>query len=324
MRLLQQDARTRAVRAGIGLRAFGAAAVAALVAACADRTAPVAPLPAAPLSASAVAQVQTTPALTWLAPLGAGSSTPATFDAQAAPVVEVCAWTGSACSGGLVARFSTAPTGTDLPLTVNAAAGAYEANWNLMDTRFTTRRTYRIRVLQGTTERGAMSVDVVRGRWALTRSDGALVPLMAASALPIRFGVSAQPPATVVRQVIDAGGGTVEMPGAGGILLPSGGVTAPTPVTVERELSPVFDAVVGPEGSQLGVRNVGAQRLRVSMPVQPSGAVGLYFAEADAVTAGHVPVVLVRVRHGVPDADAYDGRCGCAPLPAPTAPATRS
>jgi hypothetical protein len=152
-----------------------------LLGACADQT-PSAPttLPpgrAANAHIASIAAVQAGSVFTWLAPLGTGTADPATFDAQANPVVEVCAWTGSACSGGLVARFSTAPTGTDLPLTVNAAAGAYEASWNLLDARFVTRRTYRARVLQGAAELGAVSVDVVRGRWALTGVDGTRAPL---------------------------------------------------------------------------------------------------------------------------------------------------
>jgi hypothetical protein len=106
-----------------------------------------------------------------------------------APVVEVCAWTGTTCAAAPIARFTTAPRGTDLPLTVNAAAGTYEAGWNLNNAAFTTRRTYRVRVLQGATELGAVSVDVVRGRWAVSRTDGTLAPLLSASALPVRFTI---------------------------------------------------------------------------------------------------------------------------------------
>jgi hypothetical protein len=71
---------------------------------------------------------------------------------------------------------------------VNAAAGRYEASWSLLDASFVTRRTYRIRALAGGAELGAVSVDVVRGRWALTQA-GATAPLQSASALPIQFRV---------------------------------------------------------------------------------------------------------------------------------------
>jgi hypothetical protein len=67
----------------------------------------------------------------------------------------------------------------------------YEATWSLLESSFGTRRTYRIRVTRAAVEIGARSVDVVRGRWALTRDDGTLAPLQWATHLPIRFGVGA-------------------------------------------------------------------------------------------------------------------------------------
>ena len=36
----------------------------------------------------------------------------------AAPVVEICAWTGTACAAAPIARFATAPAGTELTITV--------------------------------------------------------------------------------------------------------------------------------------------------------------------------------------------------------------
>ena len=144
------------------------------------------------------------PVLTWLAPLGTGTADSATFDGTAAPVVEVCVWTGAACDGAPVARFTTAPAGGELPLTANAATGRYEAAWSLADARLTTRRTYRVRVLRGAAELGTLSVDVVRGRWALTRTDGTLAPLQAASALPIRFHLAFGPLApTEIAGILD-------------------------------------------------------------------------------------------------------------------------
>jgi hypothetical protein len=163
------------------------------------------PVISAPGPAAQVAQAL--PALTWLAPLGAGAAVPATFDATAAPVVEICALTGTACATSQpVARFATVPAAGSQPLTVNATAGRYEAAWNLLDARFTTRATYRIRVLQGGTVLGALSVDVVRGRWALTRSDGTLAPLTAATALPIQFHLAraGAPVIPATTKVLDA------------------------------------------------------------------------------------------------------------------------
>jgi subtilisin family serine protease len=166
-------------------------ALVALGAACADgvSTAPTTPgsRPAPNVAAAAA------PALTWLAPLGAGRADPATFDATATLAVEIYAWAGDRCTERCtdppVARFTTAPAVPEQLIVARAAEGMYEAGWNLMDARFVTRRTYRIRVLQGATELGAVSVDVVRGRWALTRADGTLAPLVSATSLPIRFHV---------------------------------------------------------------------------------------------------------------------------------------
>lgn len=155
-------------------------------------------LRAAPLAAGALA----TPTVQWLAPLGAGTGDPATFASVPSLAVEVCPWSGGACSGPAVARFTPAPAGTEQRLTTNAAVGRYEAAWNLLDARFTTRRTYRIRVLDGAAELGAISVDVVRGRWALTRGDGTLAPLASASALPVQFALQAPPAPKPVAVVV--------------------------------------------------------------------------------------------------------------------------
>lgn len=137
---------------------------------------------------------------TWLSPLGSASADPQGFNSTVSPTVEICAWSGTACSGAPIARFSIQPSVGDLPLTVNASVGAYEASWNLLQATFVTRKTYRIRVLKGTVELGRVSVDVVRGRWALTRSDGTLAPLVAADVLPIRFAISAAP--TLTKNVV--------------------------------------------------------------------------------------------------------------------------
>jgi hypothetical protein len=174
----------------VRLAMMGSAA-AALIGACADPVTTAAPNTVRPARAAIAAASS----VTWLAPLGTGTADPSTLDAAAAPEVEICAWTGTACSAAPLARFATGAVSPMLPLTVNAAAGRYEASWDLNNASFTTRRTYRVRVLQGATELGAVSVDVIRGRWALTRADGTLAPLAAASALPIHFSVTAATPA---------------------------------------------------------------------------------------------------------------------------------
>lgn len=183
--------RRKASMRGLLTRHGGALSVttALLLSACSDTgTTPASPLSS--LRAVANNTPVATPGFAWLAPLGTTAANPVTFDAAAAPTVEVCAWSANACVGAPVARFSTTPVSPVLPLTVNTTVGQYQADWSLMSTAFTSRRTYRIRTLQAGVEIGAVSVDVVRGRWALTRTDGTLAPLVSASALPIRFAIA--------------------------------------------------------------------------------------------------------------------------------------
>jgi hypothetical protein len=168
------------------------------------------------------------PTFAWFAPLGTGVADPSTFADDAAPTVEICPWNGTACSGAVIARFGTVPGPGIGALTVDAAAGEYSASWNLLSSAFTTRRTYRIRALVGTTERLAVSVDVVRGRWALTR-EGSPAPLVSANQLAIRFGIQEARHTTVTQLVglpypgllgiptsINAGGIIVGMVGGSG------------------------------------------------------------------------------------------------------------
>ena len=129
-------------------------------------------------------------ALTWLPPLGTGVANAANFDANAITRVEICAWVANTCSGASVSAFAPVPGAGESPLMVNTAVGRYEATFNLLNAKFTARKTYRIRALQGSTEVGGLLIDVVRGRWALTRTDGTLAPLMAANTLPVQFHVA--------------------------------------------------------------------------------------------------------------------------------------
>lgn len=163
-----------------------------LAAACAG-DAPSGPTPARGPTRDVDVEADAAPSLlTWLAPLGTRTANVATFDAAAEPTVEVCAWNGVACDGPPVARFATAPADGELPLAVDVTAGRFEATLGLLDRRFTARRTYRVRVLQGDAELGGLLVDLTRGRWALTRG-GVLAPLTAAPVLPISFHVAAAP-----------------------------------------------------------------------------------------------------------------------------------
>lgn len=247
---------------------LAAALVAVLPAACGERvpTAPAAGTAALARGTATDSAVVVPPlALAWFAPLGDATADAAVFDATAMPVVEVCAWTGTTCRGASVARFRTAPTAGDAPLTVDTVAGRYEASWSLADPRFTTRQTYRIRVLQGARELGALSVDVVRGRWALTRSDGTLAPLAAAATLPIRFRVA---PASSAVERIGPEGGTVRTPdGRVTLVVPAGAVDTVLPIHVTRGTGEAPPAIL--RGTPLGEQwNLGPSGTRFGVPVR--------------------------------------------------------
>ncbi|MEO7996338.1 MAG: lamin tail domain-containing protein, partial [Gemmatimonadaceae bacterium] len=152
----------------------------------------------------------------FLAPLGTGVAVPATFDANAADRVVVCTWISNTCAGSPVAQFAVNPSTGVLPLVVNTAAGRYEATLNLMNTAFLTRKTYRIATMKGSTVLSTVLVDIIRGRWALSRNDGTLAPLVAATNLPIQFHVAL--PTIVINEVEsngDAVGDWVELTNTG-------------------------------------------------------------------------------------------------------------
>jgi hypothetical protein len=226
---------------------------------------------------------QTPGAFTWLAPLGTGTANPATFDAAAASRVEICVWTSNACSGALVAQFATTPSAGMGTLTANSTAGQYEATWSLLSSSFLTRKTYRIRALQGTTELGAISVDVVRGRWALTRTDGTLAPLVAANDLPIVFHIAIVPPPPIKINEIESSGGVpddwVELYNAGSSTVDLSGFEfrdnddthhffIPAGTTIAAGAYLVFDTGTLPNQFNFGLGSADAARL-----FDPSGRI---------------------------------------------------
>lgn len=140
----------------------------------------------------------------FLAPLGTGVATPSTFDAGGADRVQVCTWVNNACTGSLIATFAKTPAAGELPLVANTSVGRFEATLNLMNTAFLTRKTYRIAAMKGNSVLKTVLVDIVRGRWALSRTDGTLAPLVSATDLPIQFHIGV--PAIRVNEVESNGG----------------------------------------------------------------------------------------------------------------------
>ncbi len=205
-------------------------------------------------------------AFTWLSPLGSGAANASNFDAHAASQVTVCVWTAGACTGSPVATFAASQTGASA-LIANTTTGQYEATWSLLSTSFVTRKTYRIRAMQGTTELGGVSVDVVRGRWALTRSDGTLAPLSAATELPIRFHIAK--PVVIGSATIGSGGGTLQLSDGARLTIPAGSLSSENTITARRAEVPSPDDFIavyefGPSGTMF------ASPATLTVPVDPS------------------------------------------------------
>ncbi len=147
----------------------------------------------------------------WLPPIGNAISDPAQFDSSLAPVVEICRWNGASCSTDLIARFAITPTGFESLLERHRDGGFFQASWDLSGLKFEGIRTFHVRVLLSGTEVGMSSIDVGRGRWALTPPNGASPVMSPMEILPIRFSLVSN----VGLVTIGPGGGTATAPGSG-------------------------------------------------------------------------------------------------------------
>jgi hypothetical protein len=168
-----------------------AALATAAAAGCGDSADPLAPA-AAPRPALAVSTAPAGPglAVVFLPPLEPARRAPFTgaFDGTRAPVVEICRWSGTACSGAPVARFTrTEGTGGAL-LTVDAAQQLYRVDWKAEGLVAGAR--YRIRVLLGGAELGFAEAQVPGGGTSMgVIVDAGLVPLGDNRTLPVRFRI---------------------------------------------------------------------------------------------------------------------------------------
>lgn len=279
-------------RMGCGWFVVGALVVSVGATSCADPpTLPVPPAAGIPRAATlasgdTAAGLPIAPVLTWLAPLGPGPADPVDPDTSATPVVTVCRWTGTACATTPEATFAMTSGPGVAPLT--RLGGVYAASWSLLPGRYVTRQTYRIRVTQGARELGALSVDMVRGRWASTRADGTLAPLTAAATLPIQFTLTRG-----VRLGVVLGAGAAGTPGAGGTAYAAGTAVpyAFTPTPGHRNLRVLLD---GDSAPSEGTITMTADHVIVvdadSLPVVPPTATPL------------VPLATALLRASNPDA----------------------
>src|SRR5207245_366160 len=130
-----------------------------------------------------------TPGFYFLPPMRAAPTFTGTFVSGLTLEVEICVWNGTACDAP-IATFST-KTGTgDETVRVDPENEQYIVNWKTGQFGLDTAKTYRIRVLFGSTELGHADVDVVAtGRERKSVNTAAFVPVVNGQTLPITFRI---------------------------------------------------------------------------------------------------------------------------------------
>src|SRR2546428_2884488 len=156
---------------------------------CEDKP-PTAPAAAGPqFEISDAAHISGTPGFYFLPPMVAAPTFTGTFVSGLTLEVEICVWTGTACDS-LIATFST-NTGTgSATVRVDPENEQYVVNWKTGQFGLDTAKTYRIRVLLGSTELGHADVDVVatvRERKSVDATQ--FVPVANGQTLPITFRI---------------------------------------------------------------------------------------------------------------------------------------
>src|SRR5438477_214730 len=138
---------------------------------------------------SDAAHTSGTPGFYFLPPMVAAPTFTGPFDSGLTLEVEICLWTGTACDS-LIATFST-NTGTgSATVRVDPENGQYVVNWKTGQFGLDTAKTYRIRVLFGSTELGHADVDVVAtGRERKSVNTAEFVPVVNGQTLPITFRI---------------------------------------------------------------------------------------------------------------------------------------
>jgi hypothetical protein len=228
-----------------------AALLIALTAACRDVTAPAAPSAAAgeepgpEITLNVLAPPPTT--MGWLAPLGkATAATPQNTELR--PVVTVCRWVNSACTGSPVAQFSVGGG-------LTASTANFSATWNLSAANLPlTRARFRIAVtLNGTVVGLPILVDAMRGRWALS-VPGQTPTLVAAASVPLQFriGTPAEPPPPVATVTSGLGSAQTQfLPGTSATDTPRSTEQTTSLTTLSSTLASLQTALTGPRETAL-------------------------------------------------------------------------
>jgi len=130
-----------------------------------------------------------TPGFYFLPPMVAAPTFTGTFVSGLTLEVEICVWNGTACDA-LIATFSTnTGTGSET-VRVDTENEQYIVSWKTSQFRLDPAKTYRIRVLFGSTELGHADVDVVAtGRERKSVNTAEFVPVVNGQTLPITFRI---------------------------------------------------------------------------------------------------------------------------------------
>ena len=138
---------------------------------------------------SDAAHISGTPGFYFLPPMVAAPTFTGTFVSGLTLEVEICGWTGTACDS-LIATFSTNPGTGSATVRVDPENEQYVVNWKTSQFGLDTAKTYRIRVLFGSTELGHADVDVVAtGRERKSVNTAEFVPVINGQTLPITFRI---------------------------------------------------------------------------------------------------------------------------------------
>jgi hypothetical protein len=176
------------------LRSLAAALIPVIVAACTDATSPLAVGPPGPSFARSDGDhPSSSPSFSFLPPMvgnpGSGSNV-----RGLSPVVDICAWDGTACTAAVAHfttdRSSTTTTHAGNSETVRESEHEYHVNWHTGRFHLKTGRIYRIRVSVCSEEVGFADVDVVgSGRDLKSVNPHDYVRVLDGQTLPIKFRI---------------------------------------------------------------------------------------------------------------------------------------
>lgn len=112
------------------------------------------------------------------------------FDPSVAPVVEICEWTGEACTLPLVARFTRTSGPGSETVRLDVASELYVVSWHTDRFRLDVTKTYRIRVSSAGIDLGFADVVLARdGTRLLNLNSSQYVGLVNGRTLPIKFRI---------------------------------------------------------------------------------------------------------------------------------------